>query len=107
MYIVCDLRYTVSESRSTEALKMILETLSKKLLLGARGDALNMKAEDSSVLEVQIMALKGECSFEEVIPRINEYLTIISKALEEKFPDYRVVSSYIYPDHEQNPCLLC
>ena len=29
MYIVCDLTYAVSESRSTEALKMILETLSK------------------------------------------------------------------------------
>jgi hypothetical protein len=107
MYIVCDLRYTVSESRSTEALKMILETLSKKLLLGARGDTLNMRAESETVIEVQIMALKGECSFEEVVPRINEYLTVISGTLEESFPDYRVVSSYIYPDTEYNPYLLC
>lgn len=107
MYIVCDLRYTVSESRSTEALKMILESLSKKLLLGASGDTLNMRAESEDTLEVQIMALKGKCSFEEVVPRINEYLILISNALQAKFPDHRVVSSYIYPDSEESPYLLC
>ncbi|AFK07636.1 MULTISPECIES: hypothetical protein [Mesotoga] len=107
MYIVCDLTYAVSESRSTEALKMILETLSKKLLLGAQGDTLNMRAETEDTIEVQIMALKGSCSFEEVVPRINEYLSLISRALETSFPDYRVVSSYIYLDGEETPYLLC
>jgi hypothetical protein len=107
MYVNCDLAFTVPENHATEAVKRILETLSAKLLLGARGDSLNIRASDEKTVEVTISALKGKCSFEDVLERINEYMELITFALKNGFGMFDLTRSFLYPDGEFQNYTLC
>ncbi|MGC9384183.1 MAG: hypothetical protein ACP5D6_06260 [Kosmotogaceae bacterium] len=107
MYVNCDLAFTVPENQATEAVKRILETLSAKLLLGARGDSLNIRASDKKTVEITISALKGKCSFEDVLERINEYMELITFALKNAFGVFDLTSSFLYPDGEYQNYTLC
>ncbi|HAA86486.1 MAG TPA: hypothetical protein DCE14_09110 [Kosmotogaceae bacterium] len=107
MYIVCDMEFSVPESRSVEAVGKVLKTLSHQILLGAKGDSLDIRASDDSTIEILIYALKGTCTLGEVIERVNEYVGLISSTLEKSYSDCAVLSSYIYPEDETQPYLIC
>ncbi len=107
MYIVCDMEYTVPESRSVEAVGKVLKTLSHQILLGAKGDSLDIRASDDSTVEIIIYAVKGKCTLGEVIERVNEYLSLIFNTLEKSYSGCAVLSSYIYPENETQPYLIC
>jgi hypothetical protein len=68
---------------------------------------LNIRASDEKTVEVTISALKGKCSFEDVLERINEYMELITFALKNGFGMFDLTRSFLYPDGEFQNYTLC